>query len=96
MTQEDQITVICEWLGGNTLRAKEARRFFDELTEENTALGLELESKSQESDSLPCVSDRRGLFIAFAEYMDTDDPNEFQGLPYGDIVDNFFKARNSR
>ena len=50
----------------------------------------------KESDSLPCVSDRRGLFIAFAEYMDTDDPNEFQGLPYGDIVDNFFKARNSR
>jgi hypothetical protein len=46
----------------------------------------------KESDSLPSVSDQRELLIAFAEHMDTDDPNEFQGHSYSEIVDNFLKS----
>jgi hypothetical protein len=59
MDIRDKITVISGWLGDNSPRANEARKFFDELNEENTRLANELErvkNNSSISDVVERVS----------------------------------------
>ncbi len=104
MTIEDKITVVCSWLGDNTPRANEARKFFDELIEENAQLGIELESKSQKSE-ISFVNDQKELLIKYQNWclrkefedLTLESPFNSQGEPEIDytvwLEEQLIKAR---
>lgn len=79
MDIRDKITVVCSWIGDNTVRANEARKFFDELNEENTRLAMELE-RVKNNSFISDVSQR-------SELLKLEDKN----TPFDTWLDKYFK-----
>lgn len=72
MNTRDKITVISGWLDDVPSHAKEARKFMDELFEENTKMAMELEEVKNNS----CISnvidtDKVTITKKYLRYLET-------------------------
>ena len=75
MNTRDKITVISGWLDDVPNHAKEARKFMDELFEENTKLAMELEEVKNNSS----ISDVSESLVAGCHYwVKVDDDSEYK------------------